>query len=101
MLPLIHEKAAFVSNSINLAAILQNVDRRSDDVRHMQPAPASAYRLAAFGLKLRSHIGFQHSADSLDLSHLVYEFLPESAAVCFFVAQFSQRYARAAALQGR
>lgn len=99
-MPLIREKAALVPNSINLATALQNVDRRGDDVRHMQPAPAGAHRLATLGLKLRSHVGFQHSADCLDLPHLVYEFLPESAAIRLFVAQFSQRHARASALQG-
>lgn len=89
----------FVLSLINPAGFLQNVDRRSDDVRHMQPAPAGSYRLATLGLKLRPHVGFQHSSDCVDLPHLVYELLPESAAIRLPVAQLSQRYARAVALQ--
>lgn len=96
------KSGAFVPNliSINLAAVLQNVDRRGDDVRHMQPTPAGAYPLATLGLELRPHVGLQHSADGVDLPRLLHEFLPESAALRLSVAQLSQGYARAAALQG-
>lgn len=65
----------------------------------MQPASAGAYPLATLGPKLRSCVGLQHFADRVDLPHLVYELLPEPAAVRISIAQLSQGYVGTTALQ--